>query len=48
MPITERSPVVSVLRPTTLWILTLDDGSVYTSPIRADLLLILALEIGYI
>lgn len=34
--------------PTTMWILTLEDGTIYTSPVRADLLLILALELGYV
>lgn len=32
----------------TVWILTLEDGTLYTSPVRADLLLILALELGYV
>ena len=32
----------------TVWIMTLEDGTVYTSPVRADLLLILALELGYV
>lgn len=34
--------------PATLWILTLENGTVYSSPVRADLLLILALELGYV
>jgi len=34
--------------PATVWILTLEDGTIYTSPMRADLLLILALELGYV
>lgn len=39
---------VTTITPTTEWILTLEDGTVYRSPIRADLLLLLALEIGYV